>query len=384
MTWADFIQAFGNKYYSTVVLATRVDEFVTLVQGNLSVTDYAQKFDRLARFGPEIVRTEAIRVQRFMRELKPMVARDVKMTRVEVVSYAKVLNKAHEAEYLEVCIWKDNVARREANRNKGFHEGNKRKAHEGQSSGNDKRPRPLATNDNNHKNHNHHNNRNSHNNDRNCGNHQENKVECPSCPKCSRQHLGECQADTNKCYKCGQTSHLKKDCSQWKAGQGSNSNLVPTSVFALTQKEATNSNTMVTSQLPISGMICRVLIDSGATHSYVAMNVIDKLRLPCKLFERSFSIMLPSGDIMSSARWLQSASIIVEGKECPADLIELDIPDYDTILGMDWLAKYRAMIDCRQNTVEFRPKDGELFSFKGKVVGFCMPIITALSTQNMM
>ncbi|XP_062075654.1 uncharacterized protein LOC133779753 [Humulus lupulus] len=122
---------FGKKYHSEAVLATRVDKFVTLVQGNLSITDYAQKFDRLARFAPKVVPTEDMRFQRFMRGLKPMITRDVKMTSAEVVSYAEVLDKALEAEYLEDRIWTDIAPRREANRNKGFHEGNKRKANEG-------------------------------------------------------------------------------------------------------------------------------------------------------------------------------------------------------------------------------------------------------------
>ncbi|XP_062118750.1 uncharacterized protein LOC133832422 [Humulus lupulus] len=98
MTWVDFAIAFGKMYYSTAVLATRVDEFVTLVQGNLPVTDYAQKFERLARFTHEIVSTEVMQIQRFMRLLKPMIVRNDKMTSVEVVSYAEVLDKALEAE----------------------------------------------------------------------------------------------------------------------------------------------------------------------------------------------------------------------------------------------------------------------------------------------
>ncbi|XP_062089519.1 uncharacterized protein LOC133796055 [Humulus lupulus] len=146
MTWAEFVQSFSKKYYSPAVPATKVDEFITLVQGNLSVTDYAHKFDRLAKFSPEVVPTDALRVQRFVRGLKPMIARDVRMTSAEVVSYAEVLDRALEAEYLEERIWKDNATRRENNRNKNFHESNKRKANEGRNSGVDKRPRPPATN----------------------------------------------------------------------------------------------------------------------------------------------------------------------------------------------------------------------------------------------
>ncbi|XP_062089408.1 uncharacterized protein LOC133795940 [Humulus lupulus] len=282
-----------------------------------------------------------------------MIARDVKMTNAEVVSYAEVLDKALKAKYLEDRIWKDGTVRREANRNKGFHEGNKKKANKGQSSGTDKKPRTLATNNNNHNSYNHHNNCNNYNNDRNRGNHQNNRVEHPSCPKCSRRHVGECQTSTNKCYRCSQVDHLRKDCPQWKVGQSSNSNLV-------------------------------VLIDFGATHSYVAINMIDKLGIPCKLFEDSVSTMLSSGDMVLSTSWLQSAPIAIEGRECLKDLIELDIPDNDAIIGTDWLSKHGTTIDCRKKIVEFRPEEGEIFSFKGEMVGFCTPIISALEAQNMM
>ncbi|XP_062109837.1 uncharacterized protein LOC133821692 [Humulus lupulus] len=169
MTWAEFVQDFSKKYYSLSVLETKVDEFLTLVQGNLLVTDYAQKFDQLAKFSPEVVPNDALQVQRFVRGLKPMIARDVRMTSAEVVNYAEVLDRALEAEYLEERIWKDNAARRENNRNKSFQEGNKRKANEGQNSGADKRPRFPATNSNNHNPQNH-SNYNNRFNDRNRGN----------------------------------------------------------------------------------------------------------------------------------------------------------------------------------------------------------------------
>ncbi|XP_062116820.1 uncharacterized protein LOC133830766 [Humulus lupulus] len=335
MTWAKFVQAFSKKCYSVAVLATKVDEFVTLVQGNLFVTDYAQKFDRLAKFAPEVVPTETLLIQRFVRGLKPMIARDIMMTSAKVVSYAKVLDRALEAEYLEDQIWKENVSRRENYRNKGFNEGNKRKANEWQNSGIDKRPRPPATNNHIHNTQNHQNNRNNRYNDRNRGNHQGNKVDHPFYPKCSKRHPGECQVGTNKCFKCSQAGHLRKNFPQWKAEQNNNSNLVSARVFALTQNEAANSNTVVSSQLSISGVMCRVLIYFGATHSYVSMNVIDKLIIPCKLFEHSFSTMLPSGDMTLSTRWLSSTPIMIEGRECPADIIELSIPNYDVIHGMD-------------------------------------------------
>ncbi|XP_062093894.1 uncharacterized protein LOC133799922 [Humulus lupulus] len=149
---------------------------------------------------------------------------------------------------------------------------------------------------------------------------------------------------------------FEKELPTMEGGTESNINLVPAWVFALTQNEAANSNTVVIGHLPKSGMLCRVLIDSGVTHSYVSMNVIDKLSMPFKLFEHSISTMLPLGDMMLSTMWLPSMPITIEVRECPADLIKLSIPVYDVILGMDLLSKHGATIDCRKKTVEFRPK----------------------------
>ncbi|XP_062104832.1 uncharacterized protein LOC133816256 [Humulus lupulus] len=94
--------------------------------------------------------------------------------------------------------------------------------------------------------------------------------------------------------------------------------------------------------------------------------------------------MIPLGDMMLSTRWLQSAPITIEGRECPIDLIELNIPYYDAMLGIDWLSKHGAKIDCQKKTMEFRPEEGGLFSFKGEVVAFRTPIISALEARNMM
>ena len=39
------------------------------------------------------------------------------------------------------------------------------------------------------------------------------------------------------------------------------------------------------------------------------------------------------------------------GKDSSVDLIGFVVTDFDMILDMDWLAKYGAMIDCKENMV---------------------------------
>ena len=42
-----------------------------------------------------------------------------------------------------------------------------------------------------------------------------------------------------------------------------------------------------------------------------------------------------------------------------ADLISIEMKDFDVILGMDFLGEHNAVIDCYHHKVTFRPDGGE-------------------------
>ncbi|XP_062086383.1 uncharacterized protein LOC133792491 [Humulus lupulus] len=312
------------------ILVARVDEFVALTQGNSTVTEYAQKFDRLEKFAEDLVPTEVIRIHRFVRGLKPMISRNVKMTCVGVTTYAETLERALEAELLEDRIWKERDARRDPNKGNNGQGDNKRKFQNVQGSLADKKAKGEPNKNNNSQGH---------------------YREIPNCPKCNRKHGGECKAHLKVCYKCRQEGHMKKECPQHKKdqkeGQKKGVKLVPARVFALTHEEAKASNTVVIGQIFIIDKLCKVLFDSGATHSFVSLEMIERLGRFSENLRMKFAMTLPSGEEMISSRWLQVILIMIENRELLGDLIELKIKDYDIILGMDWLAKHGATIDYR-------------------------------------
>ena len=63
-----------------MVWGAKIEEFVGLLQGKLSVSEYTQTFDRLARFVPELVPTDRARRDKFVRGLSSMIARDIRIT----------------------------------------------------------------------------------------------------------------------------------------------------------------------------------------------------------------------------------------------------------------------------------------------------------------
>ena len=85
--------------------------------------------------------------------------------------------------------------------------------------------------------------------------------------------------------------------------------------------------------------------------------------MPCKLSD-PYSVMLPSGETVSSNQVIQNSPDIIDNRELLVNLIVLDMPEYDVILGIDWLRRYNASIDCKRKMVIFRPTNKEEFSFK--------------------
>ena len=85
----EFITLFNEKYYNDAVKAAKAEEFSKLLQVNMTVTDYALKFDRLAKFVGDLVPTDGTRRERFLQGLQPMIAWDVRIaTMPGVTTYA--------------------------------------------------------------------------------------------------------------------------------------------------------------------------------------------------------------------------------------------------------------------------------------------------------
>ena len=76
-----------------------------------------------------------------------------------------------------------------------------------------------------------------------------------------------------------------------------------------------------------------------------------------------YRMVLPYDDIILPSYWLRVVPVVISERELCADLVMLDMTNYDVIMGMDFLSKYRAMIDCKAKTVGFNPPGEEMFTF---------------------
>ncbi|XP_022866766.1 uncharacterized protein LOC111386539, partial [Olea europaea var. sylvestris] len=82
----------------------KLNEFIQLRQGNMSVEEYIRKFEELSHFASHIVSTNEHKVERFIEGLRPDLYQDVKIVGTQGVTIATIAERALEAEQAESRI----------------------------------------------------------------------------------------------------------------------------------------------------------------------------------------------------------------------------------------------------------------------------------------
>ncbi|CAL9019118.1 unnamed protein product, partial [Prunus brigantina] len=155
-------------------------------------------------------------------------------------------------------------------------------------------------------------------------------------------------------------------------------------VFSMTQQEAQATLDVITGMIPIFGYFARVLIDPGATHSFIAHSFLTYASVRPTPMTGNFSISLPTGDVLFADMVLRDCYVQVGDAMLEADLIPLELVNLDIILGMDWLEKHRASVDCFRKEVVFRsPGQTEaVFHGERRVLPSCL--ISAIRAKRLL
>ncbi|PHT92012.1 hypothetical protein T459_07125 [Capsicum annuum] len=123
-------------------------------------------------------------------------------------------------------------------------------------------------------------------------------------------------------------------------------------LYALTNRqEAKASPHVVTGTLQIFSRDVYLLLDPGSILSYVTPYVAVGFGFKPDMIAESFSISTPMGDFVMARRVYKNCVVSILSRDTVADLLELDIVNFDAILGMDWLHSCYATLDCRTQKV---------------------------------
>src|SRR3954470_7215491 len=109
--------------------------------------------------------------------------------------------------------------------------------------------------------------------------------------------------------------------------------------------QAEDSSDVIMGNLSVNDIPAKVLFDTGASHSFISRPFVAMNDLATQVLPRPLSIVSPARQLSSRA-YVPDVSIKMGDYRFLAKPIVLGDSDIDFILGMDWLSKHKAQLDC--------------------------------------
>ncbi|XP_070036148.1 uncharacterized protein [Nicotiana tomentosiformis] len=143
------------------------------------------------------------------------------------------------------------------------------------------------------------------------------------------------------------------------------------------------SDAVITCILTVCALDAYALMDPGSTFSYVTPYFALDFGIEQEQLLEPFSVSTPVGDSVIASRVYRGCVVIIQDRETITDPIELEMVDFDVIMGMDWLYKCYAILDCRIKVVKFEFPNKPVREWKGNIVEPRGKFISYLKVKKM-
>ncbi|KAL8099930.1 hypothetical protein AgCh_032261 [Apium graveolens] len=145
------------------------------------------------------------------------------------------------------------------------------------------------------------------------------------------------------CYKCGKTGHIAKECKSTGPVKAL-MNVASTSA-SVPAEDAVQNSEVIAGTLLLNNVEAKVLIDSGATRSFISETFVDKLQCDKMVMNEVVNVVIVNQEKIHVSQLCPKCEIDISGYKFSADLILFKLGEFDIILGMDWLGNNNAQIN---------------------------------------
>ncbi|XP_058784179.1 uncharacterized protein LOC131658949 [Vicia villosa] len=297
--WHHFKAAFLEKYFPNSVRTQREREFQNFKQGNLSVSEYAEKFEDMADYSRQAVYApdELWKIDQFLMGLRADIAHSCYVAE-------NSLKRVQEERNQNRINFRDQG--RSTQHLKPRNPPSKKK--QGPS---DQSSRP------------------------------------PFCDKCRRRYTGDCRFAPVTCFECGEHGHISPRCPRKKKAPETTTGCV----YTLYARKAKGNNNLIAGTCYVNNQPLCVLVDYGATHSFISTECVCRLGLEITPLPNPMAISSATDDTVEARLICKDCSVSFNGRDFLIDLICLPLKRPDVILGMDWLSLNSVYIGCKEKAI---------------------------------
>ncbi|KAL8133754.1 hypothetical protein AgCh_008990 [Apium graveolens] len=289
--------------------------FLELKQDKMTVAEYEAKFTELSRFVPEFVNTEEKKARRFQLGLKQWIQNRVAV--LELTDYATLVQKASIVE----AGSEQTVKEKE----------NKKRKIGSQGIGNENRSLPS----------------------RFVRGAVSQSARGPGFRKAPSESIGQGGGQSRATFHSQPRAPIP-ECQ------------TSARTFNMTVQDDVRNTDVIAGTLLLNSEHANVLFDSGATKSYVSQDFASKLKLNAIPLREVLRVEIANKEIIPVNQIYPKCKLKLEEEIFEVDLIPFALGEFDVILGMDWLSRNGAQIDCEQKKVKIRVQNDKEVVFKGQ------------------
>ncbi|GJZ32657.1 putative reverse transcriptase domain-containing protein [Tanacetum coccineum] len=173
----------------------------------------------------------------------------------------------------------------------------------------------------------------------------------PLCAKCNYHHDGPCAP---KCHKCNKVGHFARDYRS--AGNANNANNqrgtgAPAKVYVVGHAGTNPDSNIVTGTFLLNNRYASILFDTGADRIFVSTAFSSQMDITLSTLDYYYDVELADGRIIRLNTILRGCTLNLLNHPFNINLMPVELGSFDAIIGMDWLAKYQAIIVCAKKIV---------------------------------
>jgi hypothetical protein len=123
---------------------------------------------------------------------------------------------------------------------------------------------------------------------------------------------------------------------------------------AIDGQQADDHSSVVEIKGKINDTQISVLIDPGATLSYIAPDVVESNKLKKLKHTKSWLVQLATSTKRKVVDFISDLEFTLDGQRIRTNLNILPLGSYDMIIGMDWLEQHKSILDCYTKILSYK------------------------------